>query len=65
MLIGGENVSTDRNTLKQSMCQVCVGTVGRLLQLVNDGALSLDAVRLFVLDEADKMMDDSLRGGVK
>lgn len=36
--------------------QIVVGTPGRVLDLVDDGALTLAAVRYVVLDEADKML---------
>ena len=34
-----------------------VGTPGRLLDLVNRGALDLGHIKVLVLDEADKMLD--------
>ncbi len=37
--------------------QVVVGTPGRLLELVQKGALDLRGVRVLVLDEADRMLD--------
>ena len=36
--------------------QVVVGTPGRIIDLIDKGALSLDSVRYFVLDEADEML---------
>ena len=36
--------------------QVVVGTPGRIMDLMDRGALLLDAVRYFVLDEADEML---------
>ena len=36
---------------------VVVGTPGRILELLGQGALQFDAVRTFVLDEADRMLD--------
>ena len=36
--------------------QVVVGTPGRIMDLMDRGALRLDAVRYFVLDEADEML---------
>lgn len=38
---------------------------GRVCQLIKEGDLSIDGVRLFVLDEADKLMDESYQEGVK
>ena len=37
--------------------QVVVGTPGRVIDLIDKGALQLDDVRYFVLDEADEMLD--------
>lgn len=37
--------------------QIVVATPGRLLDLVNDGALTLASVDYIVLDEADRMLD--------
>ena len=36
---------------------VLVGTPGRLLDLMNQGFISLSDVEYFVLDEADRMLD--------
>ncbi len=36
--------------------QIVVATPGRLLDLVNDGALTLASVDYIVLDEADRMV---------
>lgn len=36
--------------------QVCVGTPGRVIDLMERGELQLDGVRFFVLDEADEML---------
>ena len=36
--------------------QVVVGTPGRIIDLIDKGALQLDDVRYFVLDEADEML---------
>ncbi len=36
---------------------ILVATPGRLLDLINQGHVTLDAVEIFVLDEADRMLD--------
>jgi ATP-independent RNA helicase DbpA len=36
---------------------IVVGTPGRILELLDKGHLTLDAVRVLVLDEADRMLD--------
>ena len=42
---------------KNGGCHIVVATPGRLLDLVEDGSLSLNRVTYFVLDEADRMLD--------
>ncbi len=44
--------------------QVLVATPGRLEDLLARGAFSLDAIRLLVLDEADRMLDMGFRPAV-
>lgn len=61
--IGGLAVSGDVAAAKQ--CQVAVGTPGRVKQLVKAGQLNLRSVRLFVLDEGDRLAEESFRKDVK
>lgn len=58
VFIGGTAVKVDKkNTLG---CQIAIGTPGRLNSLIESGDMSLNHVRLFVLDEADKLMEKSI-----
>ncbi len=41
----------------QRGAQIVVGTPGRVMDHMRRGTLSLDAIRFFVLDEADEMLD--------
>lgn len=41
----------------QRGCHVLVATPGRLLDFVEKGYVSFDAIRFIVLDEADRMLD--------
>ncbi|XP_028652187.2 probable ATP-dependent RNA helicase DDX20 [Erpetoichthys calabaricus] len=56
VFIGGTPLSQDRARLKK--CHVAVGSPGRVKQLIELGYLSTTGVRLFVLDEADKLLEE-------
>uniref|UniRef100_A0AAQ4R3G2 RNA helicase n=1 Tax=Gasterosteus aculeatus aculeatus TaxID=481459 RepID=A0AAQ4R3G2_GASAC len=56
VFIGGRPVSQDKAHLKR--CHVAVGSPGRIKQLVELGLLSTSSIRLFVLDEADKLLEE-------
>ena len=52
---GVSDVSQKRNLIRG--VDVLVATPGRLLDLINQKAVSLKALEFFVLDEADRMLD--------
>lgn len=56
LLFGGRAAGPQRMMLRQG-AQIIVGTPGRVLDMLNQGALWLDKVRYLVLDEADEMLD--------
>ncbi|WP_179338303.1 DEAD/DEAH box helicase [Winogradskyella ludwigii] len=56
VIFGGVNQKPQVATLKQGV-DVLVATPGRLIDLENQGLLSLKHVEIFVLDEADRMLD--------
>jgi len=56
VIFGGVNQKPQVSTLRQGV-DVLVATPGRLLDLHNQGLLSLKHVEIFVLDEADRMLD--------
>ncbi len=56
LIFGGRALGPQRDELKRGV-HVVVGTPGRVLDLLNQGALWLDRVRFLVLDEADEMLD--------
>jgi ATP-dependent RNA helicase RhlE len=56
VIYGGVNQNPQVRTLKNGI-DVLVATPGRLLDLMNQGFVRLDAVEVFVLDEADRMLD--------
>uniref|UniRef100_A0AAQ4RZJ0 RNA helicase n=1 Tax=Gasterosteus aculeatus aculeatus TaxID=481459 RepID=A0AAQ4RZJ0_GASAC len=45
-------------TMEGLECHVAVGSPGRIKQLVELGLLSTSSIRLFVLDEADKLLEE-------
>ena len=56
VIFGGVNERPQINALKRGI-DVVVATPGRLLDLLQQGHLTLDDVDTFVLDEADRMLD--------
>uniref|UniRef100_UPI00358DF966 probable ATP-dependent RNA helicase DDX20 isoform X3 n=1 Tax=Myxine glutinosa TaxID=7769 RepID=UPI00358DF966 len=56
LFIGGTPVSEDQRRLNQ--CHIAIGSPGRVKQLMDLGFLLAAAVRLFVLDEADKLLEE-------
>jgi superfamily II DNA/RNA helicase len=52
---GGTNLETQAK--RAAKAHVIVATPGRLLDLLNRGLISMDNVKAFVLDEADRMLD--------
>jgi ATP-dependent RNA helicase RhlE len=56
VIFGGVNDKPQIDELRRGV-DLLVATPGRLLDLMGRGALSLEEVELFVLDEADRMLD--------
>lgn len=56
-LIGGANVERQIEKLKKKP-HIVIGTAGRMLELKKKGKLKFGQVRMLVLDEADKLLDD-------
>ncbi len=55
-VIGGANMRTQISDLRRGVA-IVIATPGRLLDLIERGAVSLSAVEYLVLDEADRMLD--------
>ena len=55
-IFGGTPIRPQIQTLARGV-HVLVATPGRLIDLMNQGHLRLDAVEVFILDEADRMLD--------
>jgi ATP-dependent RNA helicase RhlE len=55
-VFGGVGLQPQIETLRRGV-DILVATPGRLLDLMNQGALSLSEIQILVLDEADRMLD--------
>jgi superfamily II DNA/RNA helicase len=64
LFIGGSQMAADLKSLRDGV-QIAVGTPGRICALVDQRQLSVDGMRLVVLDEADQLLaqgfQDSMR----
>ena len=56
VIFGGVNQNPQTSALRSGV-DIVVATPGRLLDLINQGFLTLKDVEIFVLDEADRMLD--------
>ncbi|PKP48931.1 MAG: DEAD/DEAH box helicase [Bacteroidetes bacterium HGW-Bacteroidetes-1] len=56
VIFGGVNQNPQTTTLNNGI-DILIATPGRLLDLINQGYISLRDVEIFVLDEADRMLD--------
>jgi len=56
VIFGGVNQKSQVKKLKQGV-DILTATPGRLLDLMNQGFISLSHIEIFVLDEADRMLD--------
>ena len=56
LLYGGRSLRPEQTALRNG-AHIIIGTPGRTLDHLRQGALDLSAVRLLVLDEADEMLD--------
>ncbi len=56
VVFGGVNQNPQTSAVQQGV-DILIATPGRLLDLIHQGFISLKDVELFVLDEADRMLD--------
>lgn len=57
VFFGGHPIAEHRKLLKEDPPHIVIGTPGRVLGLTKEGALNLNHVKFFVLDECDKMLE--------
>lgn len=63
-LVGGQKIRAQMKALDHNP-EVCVGTPGRVIDLLDRRILSLDNVRFVVLDEVDRMLDIGFRDDIR
>jgi len=64
VIFGGVSQLTQTNALRKGI-DILIATPGRLLDLINQGYVHLNKVEIFVLDEADRMLDMGFINDVK
>jgi len=62
--IGGNSVDEDVKKLSTGT-QIVVGTPGRIYDLLNRKKLKTNLLRIFIMDEADEMLDRGFKQKVK
>lgn len=61
--MGGISIEEDKKKLNK--CHIAVGAPGRIKHLIEKRFLHVSKVRLFVLDEADKLMEINFQKDIK
>ena len=56
-ITGGADFDKQAEQINKRPLDILIGTPGRIIDWVNKGVLFLDRVEVFVLDEADRMLD--------
>ena len=64
IVLGGVNINNQIKASRQGF-DILVATPGRLLDLMNQGHIKLSQIEIFVLDEADRMLDMGFINDVK
>ncbi|KAJ9599213.1 hypothetical protein L9F63_010297, partial [Diploptera punctata] len=60
--IGGLPFKEDKKKIE--CCHIAVGAPGRVKHLIENDVMKTDSIRLFVLDEADKLMESSFQNDI-
>lgn len=57
-IIGGDSIQDQINKLREEKPHIVVGTPGRVLSLIRKGHLETKNVKIFIVDECDKMLKE-------
>jgi ATP-dependent RNA helicase DeaD len=63
-IYGGQSYDRQFRALEQGV-QIVIGTPGRVMDHMERGTLKLDALKLVILDEADRMLDMGFRDDIE
>ena len=59
VILGGEPIEKQKKLLKGPTApHIVVGTPGRILHLAKDKSLNLDNLKMFILDECDRVLEN-------
>ena len=59
VILGGEPIEKQKKMLKSDKTpHIVVGTPGRILHLAKDKSLNLDNLKMFILDECDRVLEN-------
>jgi ATP-dependent RNA helicase UAP56/SUB2 len=58
VIIGGENQDDQMEKLKKDKPQIIVGTPGRVLSFIKKGIIDTKNIKIFIIDECDKMLKE-------
>lgn len=61
LCVGGTQIRDDIKALKYGGVHVVVGTPGRINDMIRKEVLKTDYIRIFVMDEADEMLDKGFK----
>jgi len=56
LIIGGESIGEQEKMLEKT-CDLIIATPGRLIDIFERGKILLNSIKIFVIDEADRMLD--------
>lgn len=63
-IVGGRPIRSQINELQKGV-HIAIGTPGRVIDLIERGCLSLNGLKVVVLDEADRMLDIGFRPDIE
>ena len=64
VFVGGRPLRPQLNELQKGV-EIAIGTPGRVIDLIDRRALDLQAIKVVVLDEADRMLDIGFRPDIE